>query len=746
MEPKRVTQRGQAMLLYALLIPLLFLFLGVALDLGWYYLNVSRLQNAADAAVVAGARAFADDINEKNSAAKILVTYNYDGTITDKYATDNPPDDTTDKSKGDEAAADYILKNLSADDSSWSKPESENSYTFFDGWSRGNKSTITLVPLLYESGENIYYVVHLNEKVEHLFLPGFFDAMPAPVVAIAMLTKTTETETAAKKVNIIFNANGGSFGDGTDETSKEFTAAESMEDDEVSDSLNSGKGEPSNSIQKEFKGWSTTQNPSAGEKIVVYEDGKQLTKKQVAELFGDKDTVTLYAVWEEVLPTNNRTLWEQMHYLIAKNVYDPDWDVSVQKYGRVGQTAKIVHNSFDTVDKTYVTTYHYYTELINLGTTATNSSNMANETRYFIDFRRNDWLSVYRGWYYNDANSRTHSLFNVNTAYAVRSGKYDDPLYLRIEAEPGTDHYSSSYYYTPIRQIVININVSNLADGYRPLFFYYDGPDAYKSQNAAPQPVILNLNADFKGVLFMPDVPVVINGNGYTFEGFIVAKEFRYLDRRSGTQVKYSSDGKTVTNASNNLIRINPSNGDVYSTLVTDEEAYDIFMNNKDRNKFNLNSASQFRTFKAETGVKYNYVFYDNTLTMDSSPFYLNTGDLVPLYKLDSTGKQVRVTKWEDVKLYDEERQEIPKTVTGNENIRTVRLDSNGEPSPLYDEAGNPIYFCEDYVRLTGTYTVFTLDRVADGTRDPKEFLLPKYVIDSKTKEEVILSNTDDWK
>ncbi|MBQ3726624.1 MAG: pilus assembly protein, partial [Selenomonadaceae bacterium] len=92
MEPKRVTQRGQAMLLYALLIPLLFLFLGVALDLGWYYLNVSRLQNAADAAVVAGARAFADDINEKNSAAKILVTYNYDGTITDKYATDNPPD------------------------------------------------------------------------------------------------------------------------------------------------------------------------------------------------------------------------------------------------------------------------------------------------------------------------------------------------------------------------------------------------------------------------------------------------------------------------------------------------------------------------------------------------------------------------------------------------------------------------------------------------------------------------------
>ena len=139
------------------------------------------------------------------------------------------------------------------------------------------------------------------------------------------------------------------------------------------------------------------------------------------------------------------------------------------------------------------------------------------------------------------------------------------------------------------------------------------------------------------------------------------------------------------------------------------------------------------------------YVYYDYDCVMDSSPFYLNTGDLIPLYKLDSTGKQVRVTKWEDVKLYDENHKEIPKVVT-DAYKGTVRLEPNGEPKPLYDEAGNPIYFCEDYVRLTGTYTVFTLDRVADGTRDPKEFLLPKNVIDSKTKEEVILSNTDDWK
>ena len=43
MKFKRIRQRGQVMILYALLIPLMFLFVGVGLDLGWYYLNVSRL-------------------------------------------------------------------------------------------------------------------------------------------------------------------------------------------------------------------------------------------------------------------------------------------------------------------------------------------------------------------------------------------------------------------------------------------------------------------------------------------------------------------------------------------------------------------------------------------------------------------------------------------------------------------------------------------------------------------------------
>ena len=61
---KESNRRGQVMLFYALLIPVLILFVGVGLDLGWYYLNVSRLQNAADAAALAGAQALVKRDND----------------------------------------------------------------------------------------------------------------------------------------------------------------------------------------------------------------------------------------------------------------------------------------------------------------------------------------------------------------------------------------------------------------------------------------------------------------------------------------------------------------------------------------------------------------------------------------------------------------------------------------------------------------------------------------------------------
>ena len=84
-----IKQGGQVSILFAFLMPIFILFLGVALDLGWYYLNVSRLQNAADAAAVAGARALLDESDYfseyKKGNSKIPLLNKYPGKVSNEY-------------------------------------------------------------------------------------------------------------------------------------------------------------------------------------------------------------------------------------------------------------------------------------------------------------------------------------------------------------------------------------------------------------------------------------------------------------------------------------------------------------------------------------------------------------------------------------------------------------------------------------------------------------------------------------
>ncbi|MBR2774717.1 MAG: InlB B-repeat-containing protein [Selenomonadaceae bacterium] len=632
-----------------------------------------------------------------------------------------------------------------------------NYYKLKDSYTRGDP-TITMYSYgLYQDGDNYYYVIGLSENIHHFFV-GFFGDMNSGVKAVALISKNSgsgsgngDSSAEATEVALNFDTNGGTFDDGSTTDSKAITSPSKMEDDATSESISSDKGTPTQE-GKVFKGWSTVADENG--KVTYITDGKQMTKKELQALFGDSTEVTLYAVWENdssssdsssgsssgsssdsdsssgsssgsssssdtptITPHNNRTLWEQMHYLIAKYVYDPDWNVSVNKFGAAlndlnfiptGNAAVLNNNKI-----VYIT--------MTADTKANNSKAYVKDVeRLFLDFRPDGFIV------------RVHALIDVNAAYDVRSGKIgDDPLYIRIEAEPKQGNTGNAP-----QQIIININADNTADSKRPIFFYYDGPLDYNGTypDRVAQPVILNLTTDFKGVLWMPEVPVVIHGNGKTFEGFIVAKEFRYIST-SGTQIKYTKNGLAAyyyIDANNNI-----------QTIAADgDNALELYKYNAESSsRFNLNSNSKFRTFKAETDVNFMYVYYDYNRVMDSTPFYLNTGDLIPLYKLEN-GKQVRVTKWDNVNLYDSNnmntRNLIPKVVTDTSKKGTVRL-TNGSPSPLYDEAGNPVYFCEDYVNLTGTYEVFTLDRVADGTRDPKEFLLTK-------TDALNVPNTDDWK
>jgi uncharacterized protein (UPF0333 family) len=168
-------QRGQVSLLFALLMPIFILFLGATLDLGWYYLNVSRLQNAADAAAVAGAQTLVSNNETFKDYKNISLIGRYPVKVSNEYRTfDDSELDTIESTKI--VVEKYVGKNLSHGDEE----------SMIDSWTT---SDIETEQGLYKEDENFYYVVQLREEIRHFFMPGWFNEMNAPVTAIAMLSK-----------------------------------------------------------------------------------------------------------------------------------------------------------------------------------------------------------------------------------------------------------------------------------------------------------------------------------------------------------------------------------------------------------------------------------------------------------------------------------------------------------------------------------------------------------------------------
>lgn len=165
---------------------------------------------------------------------------------------------------------------------------------------------------------------------------------------------------------------------------------------------------------------------------------------------------------------------------------------------------------------------------------------------------------------------RIHATMNFDEPYKARVGyQYDDPdiLWVRIESEPmysepdlymedddtkqkknlksyvdyakteGGTKGKLAVFNSP-RQIILNFNKSNYdtaTQNYRPVVIFYSGPERYDTSDPIREsrPVIVNLNDDFRGILYMPNSPVVFNGNGKNFNGFIVAKKYLSLKTES---------------------------------------------------------------------------------------------------------------------------------------------------------------------------------------------------------------------
>ena len=613
------------MVLYALLIFLMFLFLGVALDLGWYYFNVSRLQNAADAAALAGAQ----DLIARNNT--IFKGYNIDNIILveNKFAGYPDPDEDISTIKSDEVAAEYVRKNLSSDDKATAlkdEPGNTYAYTLTDNWS-GNAAEVTMTPYLRQDGEIFYYVIHLTEDIKHFLMPGRYEPIPAPVVAVAMLTKKTSDDEDPTEPPIP-----------PEEIRKELDFLEATQ--VISDNWEI-------ELAKDGKTYSTVNSNRWSSPIMTAEEFADAKK-----VFEDKDELT-DAEKNSLRVLNWQEKYQSNYYLKkTQNFYTGVWQNFNRQYndyktGDFRQTGIIrvmpnlhLAEGYDDNSETtrYKTTSNKdYKEsaskpdsiVLNcrqdiICVEATPTATFAEDKNFKSYFNNvkgvqfeSDWDlryqppesaydkklnvayinhakrdSTYKTWApYRDL--RIHNIYNFTEPFAIRTDKVtasnpQDILWARLESETlidiqtlGVKNKTNHVEYKSVRQYILNINSDNTVKDanekyiYRPLCVFYQGPEAYDLSKGirVSRPVILNLYADFRGIIYAPLSSVLFNPNGHNFYGFIVAKEYLTLATSGGHEVCMICNDDNCTHDKNAKCQIDDF-GEVLTTPYTGKYKY----------------------------------------------------------------------------------------------------------------------------------------------------------------------------
>lgn len=486
-------RRGQVMVLWALLTPLLICFVGAGMDLGWYYLNVSRLQNAADAAALAGSikveevfKTLAGTDESKLYYRTTLVDppsdlYNYE-----KISLENLSNyyKNINLTEGKRDANEYANKNLNAN---YDKNSSDiKSVT--DSWDTSNKNkNVKFTPALYareiDTQKNVrgslYYGVELSEDITHLFLRGF-KPMKATVTAYVLLNPHDyDLKSKMDKLD-------------REEVIANWEYLNRHKDTYTGKWNHYQNNDTKVSYNKNEKTVYRTEN------ITVAPKSKDLHATSANNNHEYKE--------DEVDSLNIDFKAE----VLVKSGFTADWDIgqgnptSLEKY----------QNS--------------------------------------TDWTKNDDAALYR----------IHSSITFDRYKTRSSHTAPDPLWVRIESEPIIT-VGSNRSFNSVRQIILNMNADNTktewnGTDYRPLVIFYDGPEQLdkSTDKRISQPVVINLNENFNGIIYMPNSPVIIRGNEkiindkkeqVKFTGFVIAKEFRKLAEESDIL-----DGKTIADVYGN--------------------------------------------------------------------------------------------------------------------------------------------------------------------------------------------------
>ena len=573
---KQFKQRGQVSILFSLLMPIFLLFLGVGLDLGWYYINVSRLQNAADAAAVAGAQTLLDSETFSDYKNPTLIS-KYPGKVSNEYrgSFSNIYEQTAfeaAKLTATESATEYAAKNLSGNENS-----------LINSWT--NNKVEFQSPKLYAQDDNLYFVVQLKDSIRHFFLSGWFDDMDAPVTAVAMLSRTATVNTNTKTSD-----------------DSEMPAAPSTPEMPGMSLLPDMPTLPDNPliISETIK---TNLESDKNKNVIV---GNWEVQNEYRIKYGDKDEATRLkyqaryeAIFKGTFYTERWNHFQDFrnHY-VRGNLYrtgtvtvlddvETDDGGNITSYGvtsSVAATAASITSDHPGIKarKTYKAGITD-TDTVGLPYTWDKLDSINIDFRPDVilsgDWLEEDWdiskgfngvsFTSHKDW--SDPNIgrlRIHTSINFDGVYAERDNdkRQDenknsdyDILWTRIESEPIlsqpdliNDEVKTTYKtgiktqtnLNSVNQIIINANESNAGKdergkNYRPYIIFYDGPetnDVYIKEESNKKhvrdslPVILNLNVPFNAILYAPNSPVVIIGDAKdNFSGFVVAKKYMRL-------------------------------------------------------------------------------------------------------------------------------------------------------------------------------------------------------------------------
>lgn len=630
------------------------MFVGAAADFGWLYYNQSRLQNAADAAVVAGAnRLTADEQSLSDYTYTTFVSNNEKGLL--KLIESDSRVKTRDSKAGDTIAIEYVKKNLSDNssaeegtdyDGTWNdtskKEKSLSNLTIFKADSRNNNSDVNFQSRIYgvdsEDYESLYYTVVLSEKMPHLFsiMENLgFEPLNAQVMATAKIHHVMHgldlySQMVLKKI------------------------AETYADWDIIKQANDGSNSAADNrsvltagiYYKKFNHYRTELSILDGFSVSIgqldskYENNYK--RNWASKKSGD---------------TNDQTKYDDLFIDMVGEIYNgrgknnvafDNYDIDMEK-------------KWNTAANSDGSKYRYV-----YGDRLTKEENEIDDDEQF--------------------EYRIHYPININAVYPLKKESLkegDNPyhcLYAYIEREPVTRNgeykminknneevtLKERYNMSAVRQFIINVNKSNWdAAKTRPVVIFYDGPEKGHSENKDEngkhlrdsQPVILNFYADFRGILFAPNSPVAINGNNHNFEGFVVAKEFVELMPESEYKaIRYETTPKYENDNENFYVKIN----DLSTTENSPEHAV-LEINYKVQDPYGngFNSKTGFVN-KANLREKYDKYQYPYKVTSEGQTYYLNSLKNVKASEGDAKDFEVYLVDDEGNRLTDENGAELP--------------------------------------------------------------------------------------